>query len=161
MVLILISDYEKLIVEEYIINEANKVITEVREGLKQKTAVTQISIFNEIDYMSDRLRASLFDKYTTQLRMKGEFLNYDLHGFKVVAECIPGDTVAAAVLKEINNNKGLFSDYKSVYKNPYEYLKKMQIDDLINTDNIVKLLVPTKVRVLNKYGKDVSGGEKS
>lgn len=161
LTMILISDYEKLAEEEYIIEEANKVIDEVREGLKQKTAVTQISIFNEIDYLSDKLRASLFDQCTIKLRLKGEFLNYDMHGFKVVAECIPGDTVTAAVLKEINDNKGSFNSLKPIYKNPYEYLKEMQSNVLINTDNLVKLLVPTKVRVLNKYGKDVSGGEKS
>lgn len=161
LTLVLISNYEKLVEEEHIINEVNKVIDEVRNGLKQKTAVTQISNLDEIDYVSDELRSSLFDKFTMQLRVKGEFLNYDLHGFKVVAECIPDDIVTAAILKEINDNKGSFSGLKSVYKNPYQYLKAMQSDVSISPDNLTNLLVPTKVRVLNKYGKDVSGGEKS
>lgn len=161
LIVILITSYEALVLEKYIIGETNKIIDEVREGLKQKTSVTQISNFDEIKYISDKQSIVLFDKYTLQLRDKGEFINYDMHGFKVVAECISGETVSAAILKSINDNRGSFNSFKPLYKTPYRYLKEMQKSTFINTDNLVKLLIPTRVRVLNKHGKDVSGGEKS
>lgn len=161
LLLILIDNYETKAFLKYIISETNKVIGEVREGLKQKTAVTQISNFDEIKYVSDKLRITLFNEYTLRLRAKGEFINYDMHGFKVVAECISDRIVSASVLKKINDNKGNFSALKSVYQEPYTYLTDMKKDISISSDNIVKLLIPTRVRVLNKHGKDVSGGEKS
>ncbi|NLA52717.1 MAG: hypothetical protein GX860_11470, partial [Alcaligenaceae bacterium] len=158
---ILITDYEGLKGSEYVVDEANKVIDEIREGLKQKTSVTQITDFDEVSYLSNELRIVLFDGYTYQLREKGEFKNYDMHGFQVIAECISGDIVSAEVLKEINDNKGSFSYLKALYKNPYKYLKELQSNVQVHPANIANLLVPTRVRVLTSHGKDVSGGEKS
>ncbi len=158
---VLISDYENSLGIIFVVDETNKVIDEVREGLKQKTSVTQITDFDEIKFLSNELRTILFDSYTLKLREKGEFTNYDMHGFRVIAECIQGETVSAAVLKEINDNRGNFSSLKSVYKTPYKYLKELQKNHLVRPDNIANLLVPTRVRVLNGNGKDVSGGEKS
>lgn len=156
-----ISKYRIISSENIVIDHVNETIEEIKEKLEQKTNVTLIKSLDELVIAKNKLKVKLFNNYTKKLREKGIFRQKKIHDFKMVAYIVDSSEVNNSLLKEINNNKGKLSNHSKYFNSPYTYLKSLMNDDVINYTNLPRLLIPTNVKILNTYDKDVSGGEQS
>ena len=100
-----------------------------------------------------------FNKVSALVKQENEILRKDMQGFKIVANSKKYS--GAGELKSTSGKKISFSDAYKSYGDPYKFLLELKAIEGLEETEYYKYYVRIEYKILNKYGYEVSGGERS
>jgi ABC-type dipeptide/oligopeptide/nickel transport system ATPase component len=137
----------------------NRLVKEIKQGLKLRTAATQIEDVDLYKICMDTKRIQRFDEIVGFLKKEAVIFDETLQGFRIEAWREP--YVGATELRDASGVRTAFSDAFRKYDSPYEYLQELLANENVSRAGLYKLFVKIGYRILNSDGFEVSGGERS
>lgn len=155
----LMKQYEKSNEENLKREYINRIIKNIKDKLRLRTAATVIEDVDFNKVILEQEKVNKFTKIVELIKEKCKVQEKEVYGFKVVATASIFNS--ASELKSFCGKKCAFSNAYSKYDNPYNYLQELKNIDAVPSADYYKYFTNVKFRVINKYGFDVSGGERS
>jgi ABC-type dipeptide/oligopeptide/nickel transport system ATPase component len=137
----------------------NKLVKEIKQGLKVRTAATQIEDVDLYGMSMDSKRVQRFTEIVGFLKRDAVIFEETIQGFRI--EVTRGAFSGAGEIKAASGVKTAFSYAFANYGAPYAYLQELLADESLTRSELYKLFVKIDYRILNKDGFEVSGGERS
>lgn len=137
----------------------NSIVTNVKRDLQSNTASTAIE---EIDFYSvqmDTVKLKLFNKMVNYIKTERIIEQTDMRKFKIIAST-KQFTGARELLKK-SGRQMVFSEAFAVYSNPVSFLESLKEIPYLEVTEYYKYFVDIEFKILNRYGTEVSGGERS
>jgi len=151
------KDTEKLLKERYV----NNIVRKIKSALRYRSAATNVSDVDFYKYQINRVKVEKFNKLVDLMKKKKIINCYEVEDFSVQTERKPFESAWA--LKTFSRRQNVhFSEIMPLYKkNPFIYLQRLKEMGDIPEADYYKYFVSIECKVLNKYGFDVSGGERA
>jgi ABC-type dipeptide/oligopeptide/nickel transport system ATPase subunit len=140
-------------------NYVNAIIRDVKDGLKMRTAATQVENVDLYRIAIEKEKVNRFNSIVTALQKDAIIFDENVQGFRIVAS--KGRYSHATELAEAIKTKASFKEVLNLYDDPYAFLMALLGHNKVNEADIYKLFVKISYRILNRNGSDVSGGERS
>ena len=140
-------------------NYANAIIKDVKDGLKMRTAATQVETVDIYRIAIDERKVNRFKEIVSALQEDACIFDENVQGFRIVAS--KGKYSQASELVAAIKNQAAFKEALNNYGDPYVYLRTLMEHEKVDEADIYKLFVKITYRILNRDGSDVSGGERS
>jgi ABC-type dipeptide/oligopeptide/nickel transport system ATPase component len=137
----------------------NSLIRDVRESLKMRTSAVQIEDVDLYRGSMDKRKVDRFSEIVKGLQKEAIISEESIQGFSVVAR--KGSFESAGEIKTASGIRTAFRDSFIEYGQPYEYLRSLLANNNLTPSEHYKLFAKISYRILNKYGFEVSGGERS
>lgn len=137
----------------------NDLVTTVQKSLQVHTATPIIEDIDLYQIATNLKKVEKFKKVVELSRNERNILQKEFHGFKIVARTLKYQ--GAGELKALSGTKSAFSDAFQDYNNPYAFLKKLRLISGVEEANYFKFFTKVEYKILNRYGFEVSGGERS
>lgn len=137
----------------------NKLVKEIKQGLKVRTAATQVEDVDLYEVSMDSKRIQRFTEIVGFLKKEAVIFEETIQGFRI--EATRGAFTGAGEIKTVSGVKTSFADAFTKYGVPYEYLRDLLADESLTRSELYKLFVKIDYRILNKDGFEISGGERS
>ncbi|MDQ3330969.1 MAG: phosphotransferase [Planctomycetota bacterium] len=139
--------------------QVNEIVREVKQGLRVRTAATQIDDFDAYNHRMDQKRVQRFSEVVGYLRREEVIFEESLQGFKIEAR--KGPFRGAGEVRAASGRNSAFMGPFRVYDDPYLYLKELLSIDMLPRAQLCRLFSKVSYRILNEDGFEVSGGERS
>lgn len=136
----------------------NDLINEVKADLRFRSTTTTIEDIDFSKIQLDKIRIQKFEKLSKIIQTEKVIDSKEIKGFKVVART--KRFTGASQLKSKSRRQFSFSEAFKNYDNPYSFLISLK-NTGIEEIEFYKYFVDIEYKTLNKYGFDVSGGERS
>jgi ABC-type phosphate transport system ATPase subunit len=158
MLVDLINEYNKR--EEYGLKKkfVNSIIENIQKGLKSHTANASLADVSFSDYLMAREKIKKFNLIVKNIQQEHIEEIGDVGKFKSIVEFkkyINATTIGDRIGKKIS-----FVEAYKKYNTPFEYLQKIK-ETSLNNSEYYKCFVNIKYKILNEFGLEVSGGERS
>ena len=140
-------------------NLVNGLIRDIKGRLKMHTASVQVEDIDLYHVSIDNKKVDRFSEIVKFLQREATISEESIQEFRIVAE--KGAFAGAGEIKAANSGKGAFRDSFKKYGQPYIYLQTLLADDSLTRSELYKLFTKISYRILNRYGVNVSGGERS
>jgi ABC-type dipeptide/oligopeptide/nickel transport system ATPase subunit len=140
-------------------NYVNAIIKDVKDGLRMRTAATQVENVDFYKIAIDEKKVRRFKEIVSALQKEACIFDENVQGFRIVAS--KGKYSQASELVEAIKSKAAFKEALKNYNDPYVYLSTLMGHEKVDEADIYKLFVKITYRILNRDGSDVSGGERS
>ena len=137
----------------------NDVITSIKTELQRKTAAIPIPQIDFFEFALNRERIKKFLEVTSYLQQEKQIYTQDIQNFKIVAQT--KQFTGAQELKNLSGKQIAFSSAFQSYSEPYVYLKQLRLIEGLPASEYYKFFAAIEYKILNKFGSDVSGGERS
>ena len=137
----------------------NKLVKEVKQGLKIRTAATPVEEVDLYKVSMDSKRVQRFTEIVDSLKSEAVISEETILGFRV--EVTKGAFAGAGEIKAASGVMTTFAAAFAKYDVAYEYLQELLADESLTRSELYKLFVKIDYRILNKDGFVVSGGERS
>lgn len=137
----------------------NRLVKEVKQGLKVRTAATQVEDVDLYEVSMDSKRVQRFTEIVRLLKKEAVIFEETIQAFRIEAR--RGAFTGAGEIKVASGVKTSFAEAFADYAVPYEYLQELLADESLPRSELYKLFVKIHYRILNKDGFEVSGGERS
>ena len=137
----------------------NAIIKDVKDGLRMRTAATQVENVNFYEMVMDEKKVNRFNEISLALQEEAIIFDENVQGFRIVAS--KGKYSKASELSKVIKTQAAFKDALKMYENPYRFMRVLMNHEKIDGADIYKLFTKISYRILNKDGADVSGGERS
>lgn len=155
----LIMKFREHVLENQKKSRVNQIVQLVKDSLSIKTGVTSpVDCQFEELYINEQ-KIKKFNEIVKDIKVSKVIASSELYDFKIIATTEVLEN-AKAVGTEYGK-KVSFTDAYGSFSNPYEYLKKLKEIQSIPETEFYKLFIKLSYKVLNRYGVDVSGGERS
>lgn len=155
----LIKKYRELELENRKKNIINQIIRLTKDSLSIKTGATSPTDCEFIELYIDEQKINKFNMIANKIKVSKIIASSELYNFKVIAttEALENATAVGAEY----GKKASFSDAYKSFSNPYEYINKLKEIQSVPDTEFYKLFIKLSYKVLNRYGANVSGGERS
>ena len=155
----LIDKYKEYTLENKKKEIVNQIVRLTKDSLSIKTGVTAPldCQFKEL-YIDDQ-KIKKFNEIVTLIKTPKVIASSDLYDFKIIAATEVLEN-AKAVGAEYGKRVS-FADAYEHFSNPYGYLCKLKEIQSVPETEFYKLFIKLSYKILNRYGADVSGGERS
>lgn len=137
----------------------NELVHNIKAKLKMRTAVTSIEDIDFNRIMIENEKVKKFQGIVKDIQKETVLQEKDVYGFKVVASVSKFN--GAGELKNFSGKQVAFSNAYDQYDSPYRYLKELKRIGQIYSSDYYKYFTKITFKILNKYGFEVSGGERS
>ncbi|MDO7786564.1 histidinol-phosphatase [Desulforamulus aquiferis] len=137
----------------------NDLVSSIKRGLQMRTAATHIEDINLIKIATDKEKINKFTMVSDLVKQETEILRKDMQGFKIVASS--KKYTGAGELKKTSGKMIGFSDAYKNYEDSYKFLQELKAIEGLDPTEYYKYFVRIEYKILNKYGYEVSGGERS
>jgi ABC-type dipeptide/oligopeptide/nickel transport system ATPase component len=137
----------------------NSLVTNIKRELQSNTASTGVE---EIDFYAIQMDTVKFKKFNSlvyALKIERVIEQSDIRKFKIVATTKKYNG-AGELLKKASR-KMVFSDAYARYSNPIIYLEGLKEIQYLDITEYYKYFIDIEFKILNRYGAEVSGGERS
>lgn len=139
---------------------ANEIHTTIKKELAMKSAATSIPVVDLAAIALDLVKIEKFNALVLLAKSARVISRQQLQGFEIRAEA--HEYESAQDLKRLSGKRsGSFADAFLEYERPYEFLLSLRLIDEVPESEYAKYFVAVEFRILNRYGFDVSGGERS
>lgn len=142
-----------------IFEKTNSIIKSVKKKLECKSSLTPISSFDCNQYAKSILRIQSFDALVSKMKIEKQIKKEPVGKFYI--EAVRKVIDSATCLKTIYKTQGVYSTAYQVYKNPFDYLKKLSSLQQIPKGDLYKGFVQIEYSILNSDGFKVSGGQRA
>lgn len=151
------KDKEKSLKEKYV----NNIVAKIKSALKCRSAATNITDVDFYKCQLNRVKVEKFNELVSLMKKEKIINSYDVEDFSVQIERKPFESAGA--LKAYSGRQNVhFREIMPIYKeNPFDYLQRLKDMGAILDSDYYKYFISIECRVLNKYGFDVSGGERA
>ena len=139
-------------------NWINDLITQIKNDLRFRSTTTTIEDVDFSKIQLDKIKVNKFKAIVKSIQNEKNIDSKDIRDFKVVART--KRFTGAIQLKNKSKRQLTFSEAYSNYNDPYKFLISLKNIGLEETD-YYKYFVDIEYKTLNKYGFEVSGGERS
>lgn len=159
LLLDLISNHNRIHYENLKKNWINDLINEIKNDLRFRSTTT---IIEEVDFSKvqlDKIKVDKFKKVVKSIQTERDIDSKEIRGFKVVART--KKYTGASQLKAKSKRQLAFSEAYNNYNDPYKFLISLKNIGGIEETDYHKYFVDIEYKTLNKYGFEVSGGERS
>ncbi len=140
---------------------ANNIVENIRHELRSKSSTlsTEEEDIDLYDLMIDKIKLDKFIELCSHIQIRKNIRKKEKNGkFMIVAHTRPFES--ASDLYKFSRQQTKFKDVFPKYDNPVKYLDALK-ETSLNADTYYKYFVKIEYKVLNEYGTDVSGGERS
>ncbi len=159
LLIALTSEYSRSYEAQLKKNYTNEILHLIQIELQSNTSAETIPSFNFYQYLLDKVKIEVFEKIANFSKIEREIHRVKLGKYEVVINAKPFD--GARSLKNVYGKKDIsFSEAFNEYADPYLYLKKLA-NLTIPVTEISKYYIDFECKVLNQYGYEASGGERS
>lgn len=151
------QEHERLQKESWV----NDIVRSIRNSLRQQSAMTTISEVSLYECALNRRKVEKFNALANIVMNEAIISNESIEDFTIIAKKRPFS--GAKELKEFSGRKNVhFTEISAAYQNnPYEFLVGLaEMEDIPDSD-YYKYFARIEYAVLNKYGYNVSGGERA
>ena len=138
---------------------ANDVIASIKAELQRRTAATPIPEIDLFSVAMNRERIKKFSDVASYVRQEKQIFNQDIQTFRIVARTRP--FAGAGELKHLSGRQLVFSRAFQAYGDPYDYLQQLRSIDGLPATEYHKFFTAIEYKILNRFGFEVSGGERS
>lgn len=136
----------------------NDLTTRIKEELQFRSTTTTIDDVDFTKVMLNKVKINGFKQIVNNLKAEKEIDSKEIRGFKVIAKT--KKYTGASQLKSKSKSQLAFSNAFNNYDDPYKYFISLKSVGLEETE-LYKYFVDIEYKTLNKYGLEVSGGERS
>lgn len=152
-----IQEKKRSLEEEWV----NKLIDKVKQSLKIRSASNEIEDVDFYDIQIGRKKVKAFNELVSLLKKDQIIEQYEIGGFFV--RVYKKQFCGALELKNFSGKASVrFSQiYDDYCENPYKYLSGLKEMEGIPESDYYKYFVNIEYAILNKYGANISGGERA
>jgi hypothetical protein len=137
----------------------NDVVASAKSELQRRTAAVPISDVDFYQVAMNETRVGKFTELVNAIQNEREVFHQEIQAFRVVARTKKFG--GAQELKSISGRQLSFAKAFQAYSVPYDFLVQLKsIDGLVATD-YHKFFTNIEYKILNRFGFEVSGGERS
>lgn len=154
----LIKLYREKEYENTIKDYTNKLVDKIKEELGKKSSLNPIKDLDFIEIAKNELKIRKFNELIGMINEEKTFKNEKIEEFKIIGTVSPIKQVSD-ITKQLKYRISLSEAFKK-YKNPFNYLIKLK-DSGVNIEDLYKCLWKVDFKVVNKFGNELSGGEKA
>lgn len=140
-------------------NHINSLMKDIKDNLRFRTSSTAVESVDFFNILLNKQRVSKFNKITKAMQEEEIIFDESIQGFRVVAKKLPFKL--AGELKDTIRRQVSLKDSFENYNNPFVFLQSLKNNDKLENSDYHKLFVRVQYLILNKDGKEVSGGERS
>jgi hypothetical protein len=137
----------------------NQLVKEIKQGLKVRTAATQLEDVDLYKVSMDIERVQRFNAIVRALKKEVVILEETIQAFRIEAK--RSAFAGAGEIKAASGVKTSFAEAFAKYAVPYEYLQELLTDENLSRSELYRLFGKITYRILNRDGFEVSGGERS
>lgn len=137
----------------------NDVIGNIKQRLQSRTAATRVSEVNFYSVQMNRKKIERFEDIANVIKKEQGIYNKDLGGFSIEVKTKP--FAGAGALKRHSKRNIAFSDAYGCYDNPYSFLQKLKEIESLEETSYYGYFADIEYRILNRFGFEVSGGERA
>ena len=137
----------------------NSIVTNVQKELQSSTSSTHVSDIDFYEYLVEKEKCRKFDIIVSEIRKEKIIEKTDVRRFRIVAQ-----TKKFGGAQELLNKSGIrtqFSNAFTHYDSSHQYLEELKKIERLPETEYYKYFVDVKYSILNEYGAEVSGGERS
>lgn len=138
---------------------ANDLIASIKAELKRRTAATPIPEIDLYSIAMNRARITRFSDVVKSIRQDREIYSQDVQAYRIVAKTTQFG--GAGELKNLSGRMLSFTNAYQEYGRPYRYLRQLGAIDGLPAAEYYKFFASIEYKILNRYGFEVSGGERS
>jgi hypothetical protein len=137
----------------------NDLITSIKNELQRRTATERIPDIDFYDIAMNKVKIGKFTMVCSAIQQQRSIYQQDVQAYRIVAAT--RRFVGAGELKSISGSKSAFSKAFQVYSDPYKFLKELAEINGLPEAEFYRYFVSIDYKILNKFGVEVSGGERS
>ncbi len=147
--------------QEIILKEQwlNDLIDNTKRALHTRSAQTNIEDIDLYQIALGHKKVDKFNDVVNYLKTEKEIHRKDIGKFKIIAET--KKYMGAQELKNKSGRRMVFSTAFQNYDSPYEFLKELKNITQLEATDYYKYFIDIQYKILNSYGYQVSGGERS
>ncbi len=137
----------------------NSVVSNIKIELQSFTASTPVEEIDFYNILLEEKKLNKFKQVVNYIKKEKIIEQSEVRRFKIVAS-----TKQFCGAQELLNKSGMntvFSTAFRVYDSPIEYLDELKKIERLSETEYYKYFVDVKYKILNEYGSEVSGGERS
>lgn len=136
----------------------NDLMSGIKDDLRFRSTTTTIEDVDLLKVQLDKVKVSKFTNLVKRLQAEKEIDSKEIRGFRVVART--KKYTGSGQLKDKSRKKLAFKEAFNNYSDPYRFLISLKDVGLEETE-YYKYFIDIEYKTLNKYGFEVSGGERS
>ncbi len=137
----------------------NGLVRDIKGILKRHTAAVQVEDIDLYQVSIDKRKVERFSEIVKFLQKEATISKESVRRFSIVAE--KRAFAGAGEIKSESGVKTAFSESFKEYGQPYNYLQTLLKNESLTPSKLYRLFAKISYRTLNKYGAEVSGGERS
>ena len=139
----------------------NDVVESIKGSLQSRSAATTVPEVDFYECQMNRIKVRKFNQLCVSVRKEEAISSQTIENFTIQTKKKP--FVSAAELKSTSGKRDVnFSEIMDVYaSDPYRFLLGLMKMDAITESDYYKFFAAVEYRIMNRYGFDVSGGERA
>jgi ABC-type arginine transport system ATPase subunit len=139
--------------------EINDVLRSVQPILQSKTNTKKITNYDHLAHIKNEIMIDRFNTLVNKMKKDTEVFSSNMGDFRIIVN--RKEISSAETLRKRLKTRGKVSHVFALYNQPYNYLKLMIKEGLANDIGVEKSFFEFDYEVKNRFGKPVSGGERS
>lgn len=152
-----IQEKQKALKEEWV----NSLVKKVKSALKIRSSSNEVADLDLYEIQMNRKKIDIFSSLVEEIKKDSIIKEYEKGGFKVRIRKTKFN--GAGELKNLSgkNNVHFSEIYEEYVSSPYKYLQGLISMTSIPESDYHKYFVNIEYEILNKYGAQISGGERA
>lgn len=137
----------------------NDIVASIQGELQVRSSNTSIPDIDLYRIMMNKVKVNKFERIVRAIKKPRVIKDRSVYSYRVIAKAQA--YTGAMEMQRTSKSKMVFSDAFSCYSMPYDFLQKLKEKDSLPVADYYKYFVNIKHEVLNQYGTNASGGERS
>lgn len=137
----------------------NDIVTSIKKELQVRSSTTPIPDIDFYTILMNQSKISRFEEIAGLLKKERIIEQRNLYSYRIVAKVVPFSGVRE--MQKVSRTRITFSDVFGLYNQPYQFLKQLKSKEELPTSEYYKFFAQITYNVLNQYGTQASGGERS
>lgn len=150
-----IMEYQKNRQKQYV----NDIVMSIQKELQVRSSNTPIPDIDLHTILLNKYKVERFNDISQMIKRERMIEERNVYSYMVVAKAVP--YTGAVELQRVSKSKTVFSDAFKEYDNAYNFLQILKKKESIPSSEYYKYFVNINYEVLNQYGTQASGGERS
>ena len=137
----------------------NDIVASVQSELQVRSSNTSVPDIDFYQIVMNKVKVKQFERIARAIKRPRVIKDRSVYSYRVIAKAQA--YTGAMEMQRASKSKMIFSDAFACYNMPYDFLQKLKEKDTLPTAEYYKYFVNIKHEVLNQYGTNASGGERS
>lgn len=150
-----INEQTKILQKKYV----NDIVISIKNELQVRSSTTPIPDIDFYTILMNKSKVSRFEEIAELVKKERIIEQRNLYSYRIIAKVAPFS--GAREMQKVSRTRMTFSDAFAQYEYPYQFLKQLKSKEDLPTSEYYKFFAHITYNVLNQYGTQASGGERS